>query len=430
MDREPASIEVRAISGQLVALLAVTSPDETVGSLRHRLLKSLTDDAKRHAYGQSHFVHGCSVLADHEILRDCLSPGTVDCPVPVLVIVCRRPSSLAEHLSRTEMEAGGLVDVVDGIFQTQHILSMRHRPRAEDVTTNFNATLRGQIVNWLAASCHAMRFDDQLLHGAVLTLDRYSASLAKPIADAELLSVSLAALCTEMKLATHDEFPYGCWQRSLLHLGQGRVGLQQILAAEMEILRRLGFNVWIPNTLTFLQGLGLRLSQGVAVRQRNGRPGLASPISALQMALAQILSEVALCDPDFQYAYPPVAIAAGALGLALLSTCSEACARPNALEYQLDLHELLTLHDTLLEDVASYCPLLNAFAVVRECEHHLLKLWQECFQGQSQWSEYYSKACERHKLMLRCGVDLDMLCAVLQYPPPDAAFARFRDLDA
>jgi len=271
-----------------------------------------------------------------------------------------------------------------------------------------------------------MRFDDQLLHGAVLTLDRYSASLSTPIADAQLLRLCLAALCTEMKLAPNDDFPYGCWQRSLLHLGQGGVGLPQILATETEILHKLDFKVWIPNTLTFLRGLGLRLCHGTVAQQRNGRPGLASPVSAVQMAMAQIFIEVALCDTHLQYGYPPVVLAAGALGVALLATCPEACARANDLQYHLGLDELVALHDTLLEDVASYCPLDAVVGLVRECEHRVIQLWLECFHQQSSWSEYYFKACERHRLALRCEVDAHMLSAILRHPPPDAAFDRFQ----
>jgi hypothetical protein len=422
------SIEVRALSGEVIAVLPPSSFDETVGSLRRRLLKSVHDDAVRHAYAQSHFVYGCSVLPDDSILRDCLLPRTTLCPVAVLVLVCVRPSSLAEHLALTDTEAGGVVDVADGIFQTEHSLSMRYRPLAENVTTNFNVTFRSQVVDWIAAACHAMRFDDQLLHGAVLTLDRYAASRESPLMDPQLLSLSVAALCTEMKLANSDDFPDGCWQRSLLHLGQGRVGLPQILSTEAEILRALDFNVWVPTNLTFLRGLALRLCQGSVAWQRNGRPEFASTLSSVQMAIAEIILEVALCDPQLLYGYPAAILAAGALGVAYLATCPEACPRTDDLHFRLNVDELFALHYTLLEDVTSYCTLSDTVGLVRECEQHIVQLWGECIDRRNPWSDYFAKTCERHEIALPKEV-VDMLRTILREPPSRATFDRLSTLD-
>merc|ERR1719162_2399065 len=127
----------------------------------------------------------------------------------------------------------------------------------------------------MAVACAAVGLDDQLLHGAVLTLDRYCASQTEPVDECRLLRLCLAVLCTEMKLASLDEFPSGTWQRLLLHLGQGRETLPNIFAAESEVLRQVGFNVWVPTAQTFLRGLGLRLCQ--VSPKEDELPGPSSP---------------------------------------------------------------------------------------------------------------------------------------------------------
>jgi len=278
-----------------------------------------------------------------------------------------------------------LVDVVDSVFQAEHATSMRHRPAAEDVARNLSLHLRAQVVNWLSIACHAVGLDDQILHGAVLTLDRYCALQTRPIAEARLLRLSLAVLCTEMKLAPIDEFPSGTWQRLLLHLGQGRESLPDIFAMEAEVLRQVGFNVWVPTALTFLRGLGLRLCQGPE-DVCFGRAGPASTSAALQLAFARFFVELAMYNPFLQYRFPFVVLAAAALGAAQFATGSS-CP---------------LVHETLLEDLASYCPdLHDSRGLAEECERLILEMWRDCAQGSSQWTDFYEHLRQRHSRPLR-----------------------------
>lgn len=379
------AVEIRTLSGKIIATLAIESPKETAGALRHRLLKAVPDEELRRRYGQSWLVHGCSVLPDHRQLTDCFSSvmynSHMSSELIGVTLVCARPSSLAAHLAQAGLEAAGLVDVADAVFQAEHTISMRCRPRAEDAARNMSPDLRAQVVNWLAIACSAVGMDDQILYGAVLTLDRYCALQKASLDESRLLRLSLAVLCTEMKLATVDEFPSGTWQRLLVHLGQGREGLPDIFAAEAEVLRQVGFNVWVPTPLTFLRGLGLRLCQGQSNQLLGSRAGPVSALAALQLSFARLFVEMALYDVFLQYNFPPVVLAASALGAAQFATnswCPE-------------------FRETLLEDLASYCPdLSGARGLAEECETLILEMWRDCSQGTGRWSDCYVQLCERH----------------------------------
>lgn len=376
------AVEVRNLSGKMIASLAIESPKETVGTLRHRLIKAVTDEDLRRRYGQSWLVCGCDVLPDHRPLSNCVSSGSTLSSEPIaLTLVCARPSSLAEHLSQSGLESDGLLDVADGVFQAEHKISVRHQPKAQGVANNLSPDIRAQVVDWLAIACNAVGFDDQILHGAVLTLDRFCAVQKKPIDESQLLLLSLAVLCTEMKLAPVDEFPCGTWQRLLLHLGQGREGLPAIFATEAEVLRQLGFNVWVPTALTFLRGLSLRLCQGPGTQLADGPAGPVSPAAALQLSFAWFFVDLALYDIFLQYRFPPSILAAAALGAAQFATGSWSAAA----------------HDTLMEDLASYCPdLLEARGLARECELAILEMWQDCSHGTSRLADCYVHLRERH----------------------------------
>jgi hypothetical protein len=413
------AVEVRTLSGKIIATLAIQSSKESVGAFRKRLLKSASDEDLRDGCRQSWLVYGCSVLSDNQRLAKCFESNkeNIDSAVSVLTLVCSRPSSLAEHLAKTGLEADSLVDIVDSVFQVEHTTSMRHQPRAGDAARNLSPDLRAQVVDWIAIACNAVGLDDQLLHGAVLTLDRYCALQERPVEEAGLLRLCLAVLCTEMKLAPVDEFPCGMWQRVLVHLGQGREKLPDIFRAEADVLRQVGFNVWVPTALTFLRGLGLRLCHLLGDRHKqDDRPGPMSDSAASQLAFGRFFIDLALYDVYLQYSFPLSVLAAAALGAAQLATGS----------WSMEVHEIL------LEDLASYCPdLPNSRCLAEECEQRLLEMWRDCAVGTSRWTNCYRHLCERHSRPMR-GTNEDAsgcrLGDYLKESSPEAALRTFHKM--
>merc|ERR1712110_1179254 len=173
-------------------------------------------------------------------------------------------------------------------------------------------------------ACESTLIDDALLHGAALTLDRYAAACTGVINETELFKLALASLCTEMKLATEDDFPMGYWQRVLLYLSNGREVLPAVLQTEAGMLRKLQFVVGVPMVLTFLNGLGMRFTNTELQTMHNGfhmgRPPVSTRTAALQLGFARFLAELVLYDVELQYRYPPAILAAGILGTALFAT--------------------------------------------------------------------------------------------------------------
>jgi len=249
---------------------------------------------------------------------------------------------------------------VDSVMQTEHALSEGARPCAADVAMAITPQHRGELVNWMVQAFHAIHFDDSMLHSIVLTLDRYYARRASPIEATAIQQVLMAAVCTEMKLASASESPYGNWQHLLAHLCHGRLSMAAILKAEFDVLRRLGFVVGIPTPVTFLREFAMRLDEAGADSHE-----------ALQLAL--FLLELALFEPEVQYAQPHVILAAGALSAALRALDAPPAQR-----------------EALVEDLPIYCQDLHSMEnAVLDCEESLLNHWLMCSTGSITWSQFY-----------------------------------------
>uniref|UniRef100_A0A7R9ZYV8 Uncharacterized protein n=1 Tax=Pyrodinium bahamense TaxID=73915 RepID=A0A7R9ZYV8_9DINO len=434
-------VEVRMIGGALVAQLAAAA-GETVGSLKQRVLAH-ADPGYHQSSGRPRLVMGCTPLQESRRLNECLDSSAFTAEgVLVLNLVCPWPSSLAahvEHLERHGSELNGASDVADAVFQAENAFSVRCQPQAAAVTHALPKETRAQVVAWLGMACEATLIDDTLLHGAVLTLDRYAASCGEPVDEMRLLRLSLASLCTEMKLTNEDDFPSGHWQRVLLHLSQGRELLPGVLEAEADMLRRLRFVVGVPTPLTFLNGLALRLSeppqqfdgssaQGRGRRLDDGRPGPTTRVGALCLVLARLLTELALYDADLEYRYYPAVLAAGALGAALLAVgpevagggaaedafagtglaASEEAGAVQAPEAVREVAALTAWHETLFDDLASYCPGVSSLdGMVCDAELDLLFFWQECLRSTGRMNECYTHLRHRHVRSARAAEVLE-----------------------
>lgn len=281
------------------------------------------------------------------------------------------------------------------------------------------------MVAWLGLACEATSLDDALLHGAVLTLDRCAASSPGFVSEQQLLKFTLAALCTEMKLSTMDDFQH--WQQVLMHLAQGRMTVPGVLEAEALMLRQLQFVVGVPTPLTFLHGLGMR-------HMCSMRGGMArSPAAALRLELARLLLDLALLDPSTEYRFSPLILAGCALGVALMTVGNDIIPTFEEDQDANDVQpDLKAEHETLLDDMASYSVgIVHAEVMVRDCEQTLLEIWQEALQPSSRLYEFFEAQRERHANSRRlCPSQggADWLGSAFLGLSPQAGLARMRTL--
>lgn len=368
---ETVELTVMTVAGSKVAVLTVPH-SETVYAVKQRICRADTDH--RFELGRFQLVHGCSVLEDFQRLSDCCphSSATLQAVASgrstLAMFLCSEEGAVEDSDGATEPAVGawgaavaGLADIADSVFRSEHMHSERHRPGLESLLVALTGQVRAQVVLWIMQTCHALLFDDSILHGAVLTLDRYYSMRGEPINESELMRLSLAAICTEMKLASTDQFPPGYWQRILEHLSQGQVTLASVLRTEIGVLQRLTYAVGVPTPLTFLRGLSLRMQKVFASQAREW------------LVCSSFLTELVMYDAPLQYRYPHAILAAGAICASLL-----ACEAPDE------------AHSTLLEDLAAFCPeLCPADAKVGECAEDLLMLWDSCSRGASQWTDCF-----------------------------------------
>jgi len=406
-------VELRAISGKLLGCVQV-SAEEKAGTLKQRLLHSLGSVEPRQITGRLGLVHGLHTLPDNSRLGDC-SANTCeesDSSDISLTLVCASPSDLACRLKSL-----GMVDIADSVFQKEHELSVRTQPQAAALAAALPNAKRVQLVAWLVQSCKAVHVNCSIIYGAVLTLDRYLA-VGQSEPD-DLFELALAAVCSEMKLQDGELGKPG-WRRILLLLNRGRKLLPDILKAETKILTRLNFEVGVPTSLSFLEGLAVRLTKP------DGSFG--DKQAALRAGLARLLLEMALYDPNLQYGYPPAILAAGALGVSQFAVGpADMENRPEESHRFDEFAWLESEHDALLDDLSSYCPWTpERDTTLRRCQQQLLDTWQElnCCSGPHSCFYHLTAQYHAHRWAAELrGVEL-MACELLDLCP-NMASRRF-----
>lgn len=364
-------LTVQTISGNNLATLCCSHHD-TVYEVKQRLVRF-----SGALVGQQQLVYGSSVLQDCDTLASCGITGEK----ATMHYVRIKSSGISRYLAeRRDTEdpfqalERSLADVVDSAMQSEHALSERARPRAADLAIAMTASCRAELISWMVQAFDALRLDDNVLHSTASLLDRYYARREVRIEDTALHGMLLAAACTVMKTGS---LVVG-WRTVLGHLCQGQLDIPTVLRTEVELLGQIGFQVFVPTPVTFLDTLCLRLRAGEPHAQDATR----------WQSLALFLLELVLFDAELQYGYPHAVLAAGALSAALRTTG----APPER-------------YEALAEDLATYCPsLVSAVDMVGRCEEDLLKLWSACDRGECQWRDVYLHVKAKFQRMDRSGV--------------------------
>lgn len=206
---------------------------------------------------------------------------------------------------------GTLLDVLDDVLRTCHLESVRCFPDATEVLNHFPAAERETTLMWLFQVCAALNFQDAILHTAVILLDRFCASLPRPLPTDRLQLVTVAVLGISVKMigAADDVSKPPKLKDLLLHLGQHHFTIQEIYEAEHEVLRILGWAVSMPTAVDLLDSFLLP-------------HGLSDEVLSPVRCLAKFLLQLSLVDASLHYRFSHAVLAAGAVYVALWCTQS------------------------------------------------------------------------------------------------------------
>lgn len=278
-----------------------------------------------------------------------------------------------------------LADVVDSASKSMHLSSMKHRPSAQALLEGQGALVRQETLVWLVQAFDVMHFNDNLLFDTQLLLDRYYSS--PPLEDNHNGASQrklLAAVCIALKTGSpvDTQMPL---RQVVMHLGRDQVPFDEVLAAELAILKKLRFVVGTPTAKEFLEALSTRLG--------NDR------ISAAGRSLADFLLQLTLVDATLHYRYAHLFLAAASLFLALHATRAPPAA-----------------YLVVLEDLNVHSPdALTMQGVLMQCCAALHCLWTRCVNGNPHEQNLYARhLCAK---FARVGHNQVSTLAPPQFPP-------------
>jgi len=264
-------------------------------------------------------------------------------------------ASLRHLPSPEDRTQASLADVADSACRSLHHASQKHKPCAKMLLEGLNMADRQETLVWLVQAFDVMHFSDSLLYDTALLLDRYYACLPREdIRSGESQRKLLAAVCMALKTGSNAETQLPLRQ-VVTHLGHGQVPFDEVMSAELAMLRKLRFDVGTPTARDFLEALSTRLS--------------VFRVSDACRSLAEFLLQLSLMDAVLHYRYPHAVLAASALYLALSTTRAPAAA-----------------HMALLEDLALHCPeaalpTCPSSSSLAQCVAALHSLWNRSTSG-------------------------------------------------
>jgi len=221
-----------------------------------------------------------------------------------------------------------LAEVVDSALRAQHLVSEKYRPSSEALLQGLPPLHRQETLLWLLQAFDVMQFNDSLLFDAALVLDRYYATCPHEDGPGAAQRSLLAAVCTALKTGSPIDLQLPLKQL-IMHLGRDQVPFEEVLSAELLMLRRLKFHVGTATARDFLEGFWERMSsEGVNPACRN---------------LAEFLLQLTIMDAPLHYRFPHAILAASCLILALQSTRAPQSAYAGLLE-DVALHFNDTVH--------------------------------------------------------------------------------------
>lgn len=197
-----------------------------------------------------------------------------------------------------------LSDVVDSALHSMHQSSERSLPAIQDLLAGLPAQHRQETLCWLLQAFDVMSFPDTLLFDAALILDRYYATMPVDEGPGGAQQKLLAAVCTALKIGYPADLQLPLKQ-VVTHLGRDQVPFEQVMLAELTMLRTLEFHVGTPTARDFLEALCARLSTSAIVGSMTWR------------SLAEFLLQLTLSDAQLHFGHVHSILAASCVALAL-----------------------------------------------------------------------------------------------------------------
>eukprot|EP00930_Biecheleria_cincta_P070485 TRINITY_DN58123_c0_g1_i1.p1 TRINITY_DN58123_c0_g1~~TRINITY_DN58123_c0_g1_i1.p1 ORF type:complete len:521 (-),score=55.85 TRINITY_DN58123_c0_g1_i1:106-1668(-) len=252
-----------------------------------------------------------------------------------------------------EREQASLADIAVSMCKSSHSYSQRYKPCTKLLTECYSMADRQETLIWLVQAFGVMEFSDSLLHATALLLDRYYACLPKDQGrDGESQRKLLAAVCMALKLGADQETGLSL-RKIVAHLSRGQLQFDEVMAAELCMLRKLQFDVGTPTPRDFLDTLSARLVDFHAPESSRN--------------LADYLLQLSLSDAVLHYTYPHSVLAAAALLLALHATRAAMAAQ-----------------SAVIEDLALHCQEALPSGNLAQCSTALHQIWLASFRNQDQ----------------------------------------------
>jgi hypothetical protein len=240
-----------------------------------------------------------------------------------------------------------LVEVADSALHVQHQVAEKYRPLAEKILEGIPAPHRQETLQWLLQAFDVMHFNDSLVFDAALVLDRYYSHGQADESPGAAQRILLASVCTALKTGSPVEMQLPLKQM-VMHLGRDQVPFDEVLVAELNMLRKLKFHVGTPTARDFMEGMWERMEKDWA--------------SEPCWYLSDFLLQLTIIDAPLYYKFPHAILSSSCLILALQST------RAPQLAYS-----------SVLEDLALHChDDVQPRQAVLDCMQRLHQHWVRC----------------------------------------------------
>jgi len=269
-----------------------------------------------------------------------------------------------------------------------HLSSQKHKPDVNALLEGLSAADRQETLVWVVEAFDVMHFNDSLLFDTALILDRYYAAL--PREDNRICGTQrklLAAVCMALKTGAPVDTQLSL--RDLIkHLGRDSVPFDEVLSAEIIMLRKLRFHISTPSAREFLEALMTRLNTG--------------RMQGACRSLAEFLMQLTLVDANLHYRFPHAVLAGACIALALHAMPA-------------DMQVPLSSYTVLMEDVALHCP--EAFGphnLLMQAVFALHAHWLRCMTAGNEQSAYARHLCNKFNRFLTMESGLGSLHQRLQ----------------
>mmetsp|Transcript_16688 Transcript_16688/g.46223 ORF Transcript_16688/g.46223 Transcript_16688/m.46223 type:complete len:337 (-) Transcript_16688:149-1159(-) len=256
-------------------------------------------------------------------------------------------ASLADLPSVEARADAEMAELADASMRAMHEQAEEHRPALGNLLDAVSHIDRRETMDWLVQAFDVVGFSDGMLFQSALLMDRYHAMRPRgEVSAKDSQQILLTAVVVALKTESRDELQFSLRQ-VVAHLGRDKVSFKEFVAAELKMLKPLGFCVGTPTVHEFMEVLSTRISH----------------YDHRLVTLAGFLLQLTLADACVHWGHPHAVLAASALIMAALTLQVPA--------------DAMTI---LLEDLRLLCPhFAEPASEVLRCCADLHILWVQSF---------------------------------------------------